>query len=129
MLCSANSSLASRRFTVLQRQVTAAVYLGLDEAGVPYNACFVTNSHVEAFPEEGLRLLPDDSKYSRRLHPIQRKLDNLSDDECWDDDNVVDDLRVQMEKGQQRMKGVHSPLSHSSQCAYVVHLPLCPNLQ
>ena len=70
-LLSENSNLASRRFTVLQKQVTAAVYLGLDEAGVPYNACFVTNSHVEAFPEEGLWLLPDDSKYSRRLHRIQ----------------------------------------------------------
>ena len=64
---------------------------------------------MEAFPEEGLWILPDDSKYSRRLHRIQRKLDNLSDDEFWDDDNIVDDLRVQVEKGQQRMKGVFSP--------------------
>ena len=34
-LLSENSNLASRRFTVLQKQVTAAVYLGLDEAEVP----------------------------------------------------------------------------------------------
>ena len=123
-LLSENSNLATRRFTVLQKQVTAAVYLGLDEAGVPYNACFVTNSHVESFPEEGLRLLPDDSKYSRRLQRIQRKLDNLSDDEFWDDDNIVDDLRAQMEKGQQRMKGEPAPSAQSSWCTCVVHLPL-----
>ena len=61
---------------------------------------------MEAFPEEGLRLLPEDSKYSRRLSRIQKKLDNLSDDEFWDDDNIVEDLRAQVEKGQQRMKGV-----------------------
>ena len=123
-LLSENSNLATRRFTVLQKQVTAAVYLGLDEAGVPYNACFVTNSHVESFPEEGLRLLPDDSKYSRRLQRIQRKLDNLSDDEFWDDDNIVDALRAQMEKGQQRMKGELAPSAKSSWCTCVVHLPL-----
>ena len=105
-LLSENSNLASRRFAVLQKQITAAVHLGLDEAGIPYNACFVTNSHVETFPEEGLRLLPEDSKYSRRLLRIQRKIDNLSDDEFWDDDNLVDELRLQMEKGQQRMKGM-----------------------
>ena len=105
-LLSENSNLASRRFAVLQKQITAAVHLGLDEAGIPYNACFVTNSHVETFPEEGLRLLPEDSKYSRRLLRIQRKIDNLSDDEFWDNDNLVDELRLQMEKGQQRMKGM-----------------------
>ena len=42
-------------------------------------------------------------KYSRRLSRIQRKLDNLSDDEFWDDDSMVKDLRAQVEKGQQRM--------------------------
>ena len=115
-LLSENCNLASRRFEVLQRQITAAVYLGLDEAGIPYNACFFTNSHIEAFPEEGLRLLPEDSKYSRRLLRIQRKLDNLSDDEFWDDDNVVDDLRAQMEKGQQRMKGMFSLFSLFIMC-------------
>ena len=73
-LLSENSNLAPRRFAVLQRQVTSAVYLGLDEAGVPYNACFATNSHSDSYPEEGLRLLPDDSKYSRRLACIQCKL-------------------------------------------------------
>ena len=93
--------------------------MGLDEAGVTYNACFITDSHIEAFPEEGLRLLPDDSNYSRRLLRIQRKLDNLSDDEFWDDDNIVDELRSQMEKGQQRMKG-RSPLSIS---LHVIHGP------
>ena len=109
-ILSENSNLASRRFSVLQKHVTEAVYMGLDEAGVTYSACFITNSHIEAFPEDGLRLLPEDSKYSRRLLRIQRKLDNLSDDEFWDDDNIVDELRAQMEKGQQRMKG-HSSLS------------------
>ena len=98
---SENSNLASRRFAVLQRQVTAAVYLGLDEAGIPYNACFATNSHIDAYPEDGMCLLPDDSKYSRRLSRIQRKLDNLSDDELWDDGNVVEDLRVQVEQSKQ----------------------------
>ena len=102
---SENSNLASRRFAVLQKEVTAAVYLGLNEAGIPYNACFVTNSHVDAYPEDGVRLLPDDSKYSKRLSRIQRKLDNLSDDEFWDDDNVVEALRVQVEQSRQRMKG------------------------
>ena len=74
---------------------------------------------MEAFPEEGLWILPDDSKYSRRLHRIQRKLDNLSDDEFWDDDNIVDDLRVQVEKGQQRMKGVLTPFITSYHGAHV----------
>ena len=110
VILSENSNLASRRFSVLQKHITEAVYMGLDEAGVTYNACFITNSHIEAFPEDGMRLLPDDSKYSRRLLRIQRKLDNLSDDEFWDDDNIVDELRAQMEKGQQRMKG-HGPCS------------------
>ena len=119
-LLSENSNLAPRRFAVLQRQVTSAVYLGLDEAGVPYNACFATNSHSDSYPEEGLRLLPEDSKYSRRLARIQRKLENLSDDEFWDNDNMVDDLRAQVEKGQQRMKGVHFPL-----CCMSTHVPTC----
>ena len=109
-LLSENSNLAPKRFAVLQRQVTSAVYLGLDEAGVPYNACFMTNSHSDPYPEEGLRLLPDDSKYSRRIARIQRKLENLSDDEFWDDDSVVEDLRAQVEKGQQRMKGLYFSL-------------------
>ena len=64
-LLSENSNLAPRQFTVLQKQVTSAVYLGqtLDEAGIPYNACFAiaTNSHIDAYPEEGLSLLADDS--------------------------------------------------------------------
>ena len=105
-LLSENSNLAPRRFAVLQKQVTSAICLGLDEAGVPYNACFTTNSHSDSYPEEGLQLLPGDSKYSRRISRIRRKLDNLSDDEFWDNDNVVEDLRAQVEKGQQRMKGL-----------------------
>ena len=90
---------------MLQTQITAAIYLGLDEAGIPYNACFVTNSHVETFPEEGLRLLPEDSKYSRRLLRIQRKIDNLSDDEFWEDGGELEALRAQVVQGQQRMQG------------------------
>ena len=72
---------------MLQKQVTSAPYLVLDEAGIPY-------SHIDAYPEDGVRLLPADSKYSRRLSRIQRKLDDLSDDEFWDNDNVVENLRV-----------------------------------
>ena len=84
--------------------------LGLKEAGTPYDACFLTNSHVDIFPEEGLKLLPPDSKFSIRIKRIQKRLENLSDDEFWEDADSFGALRTQIAQGQQRMQGHTSPL-------------------
>ena len=109
-----NSNLAVKRLASLQRKVTAAVKLGLQEAGIPYSACFTTNSHMDGFPEEGKQLLPDDSKYSRRLARIQSKLDKLSDEEFWSDDDTTDnssELQQKLKSANQRLNGVPtSPL-------------------
>ena len=87
--------------------------LGLKEAGTPYDACFLTNSHVNIFHEDGLELLPPDSKFSRRIKLIQKELENLSDDEFWEDTDSFSDLRTQIAQGQQRMQGTPTPLCGS----------------
>ena len=79
--------------------------LGLKEAGTSYDACFLTNSHVGIFPQDGSELLAPDSKFSRRINRIQKKLENLSDDEFWEDGTELDALRTQVDQGQQRMQG------------------------
>ena len=104
-ILSENSTLPQHLFKRLQLQLTEAVKLGLKEAGTPYDACFLTNSHVDIFPEEGHELLGPDSKFSRRIRRIEKKLENLSDDEFWEDGGELEALRAQVVQGQQRMQG------------------------
>ena len=106
VILSDNSTLPTHLYKRLQLQLTEAVLLGLKEAGTAYDACFLTNSHVDIFPEDGMELLGPDSKFSRRMRRIEKKLENLSDDEFWEDGNTIDDLRAQVAKGQQRMQGL-----------------------
>ena len=105
VILSENSTLPQHLFKRLQQQLTEAVMLGLKEAGTPYDACFLTNLHVDIFPEDGLELLGPDSKFSRRTRRIHKKLENLSDDEFWEDGGELEDLHAQVAQGQQRMHG------------------------
>ena len=105
VILSKNSTLPQHLFKRLQLQLTEAVMLGLKEAGTPYDACFLTNSHVNIFPEDGLELLGPDSKFSRRIRRIQKKLENLSDDEFWEDGGELEALHAQVVQGQQCMQG------------------------
>ena len=116
VILSDNSTLPLHLFKRLQLQLTEAVMLGLKEAGTSYDACFLTKLHVEIFPEDGMELLGPDSKFSRRIRRIQKKLENLSDDEFWEDGGAIEDLRAQVVKGQQRMQGSFSSMIHHSAC-------------
>ena len=57
-----------------------------------------------------------DSKFSRRMRRIEKKLETLSDDEFWEDGNTIDDLRAQVAKGQQCMQGSSPSMIHHNAC-------------
>ena len=63
-----------------------------------------------------MELLGPDSKFSRRMRRIEKKLETLSDDEFWEDGGTIEDLRAQVAKGQQRMQGPYSSMIHHNAC-------------